>query len=206
MVFHGVSNKEPQTTQTTTSKRSLPRYGGGKIKQRVGCLPPRGFSLVHRWWWDSSDGPNLHVSVTGIWVVLIPILIGFNTTPSGWSMKSKQLMTVFMWCSCYFDPFWFDVHIVVWWYDVHMMLPLWSSYASMVLMWSKCDPKLDRTSRHLQMCCWVWIWPASRIRCDVARLSRLASCIDQVQQTMKNIAIYIYRLYCKLWIFYIEMW
>ena len=26
----------------------LPRCGSGKIKQRVGCLPPRGFSLVPR--------------------------------------------------------------------------------------------------------------------------------------------------------------
>ena len=78
----------------------LPRCGSGKIKQRVGCLPPRGFSLVPRWWWESS-GTNLHRQWASGWFWYI-VLIGEITTQRGWNIKYHQISSnQNSWWQCY---------------------------------------------------------------------------------------------------------
>ena len=95
-------SKAPQKTGAPTQDNLslFPRCGSGKIKQRVGCLPPRGFSLVLRWWWDSS-GTNLHRQWASGWFWYI-VLIGEITTQRGWNIKYHQISSnQNSWWQCY---------------------------------------------------------------------------------------------------------
>jgi hypothetical protein len=95
-------SKAPQKTGAPTQDdlSLFPRCGSGKIKQRVGCLPPRGFSLVLRWWWDSS-GTNLHRQWASGWFWYI-VLIGEITTQRGWNIKYHQISSnQNSWWQCY---------------------------------------------------------------------------------------------------------
>ena len=48
-ILGNTNPQDPRLPKATQDDLSLlPRCGNGKIKQRVGCLPPRGFSLVPR--------------------------------------------------------------------------------------------------------------------------------------------------------------
>lgn len=103
----------------------------------------------------------------GIWVILIHSFDWWNHHSKGLKhqissnlIKSKQLMTMLQYVTMFIWCWYCDVPIIA-----MLCFNIFNIFNGDVIpMWFQC-PKTRSPLRHLQTCCWVWIWPVSQIRC-----------------------------------------